>query len=131
MTPQRCREILRLLQAYAEGKEVQERDFTIAFHEKRDWKPFVFEHLTEACYEYRIKPTPKRVPWTASDVPPVCWLRVKGTVDVSMVVAIEKECVRCQSIAGLMRCPWSALERDMEHSPDLKTWHPCSKEVTP
>ncbi len=54
MTPQRAKELLPIIQAYAEGKEIQCRIST-----KHEWVPARNPGWFD-CYEYRIKPEKKK-----------------------------------------------------------------------
>jgi hypothetical protein len=57
------------------------------------------------------------------DVPPVCWVRMKGGGTMSLITGINE---RGAYFAGMSRY-FANLALDWEHSTDLKTWRPCTK----
>jgi len=73
--------------------------------------------------EYRIRPEPEPVPLEASDIPPVCWLRIPDVDGDILVTAVYKDCVH----AGHGRIqPYNEM-MNWEYSPDRINWKPCSK----
>ncbi len=88
----------------------------------------------EGGYYWRPKPAPKTRPWTADDVPPVCWIRMKDRqhpnasleamiVSVSFVgVSVHTNDVRFVAWNKLDSYEWSATRKD-------GSWHPCVAEV--
>ncbi len=67
-----------------------------------------------------------QTPWEMSDVPPVCWLREKGAGPRFSVMKITAIGITLFEYGHV--CYESALE-NLEHSTDLKTWKPCTKEA--
>lgn len=79
--------------------------------------------------DYRRKPTPTYVPWTFEDITPQIangWFRKKENVVKDFVHAYRF------SIYGISLNPssvftYSGALQHLEHSTDLKTWHPAGK----
>jgi len=69
MTRERAKELLPVIQAYAEGKEVE-------WKSTQGWKFTPDPCLTDAI-EYRIKPEPKLRPWKREEVPVSALMRTK------------------------------------------------------
>jgi len=65
MTPERTKELLPVMQAYAEGKKIEYRSRRVKepWQESRD--PAFHDD-----YEYRIAPEHKKIPLTMEDIPP-------------------------------------------------------------
>ena len=68
MTREEAKELLPIIQAYAEGKTIEERD------PHGDWKeaknPIFTDSLIYSCVEYRIKPESKYRPFKTKEE---CW----------------------------------------------------------
>jgi hypothetical protein len=124
MTPEHARRWLPFIQAVADGKELQ-------FKSREGIWISNGEQDIDGDWEYRIKPEPPKPttrPWTMADVPPVCWLRCEGAGSPCRLVAImTKEGV----FTGGSLDRWNYLATECEWSCDLKTWRPCTVEVTP
>lgn len=125
MTPQRAKELLPIISAYANGEPIQYRKDTHS-----EWRDSLgglgFE--AQGC-QYRIKPKPVTRPWSKpEDVPgPVCWLR-NGPTDCYPVMALgfnERGISLTRLEGGRNFVLWNELS-SWEHSTDRKTWHPCT-----
>ncbi len=64
MTPTRAKELLPVIQAFAEGKKIQFKDSVT--QKWADGDQFSFDY---SSYQYRIKPEPKWRAWKPSEVP--------------------------------------------------------------
>jgi hypothetical protein len=108
MNIEQTKEAIKVMQAFADGKEVEHwyYEMWVKIHVPRwDW----------GNTEYRIKPTPVLRPWTADEVPLGAWLRDKSDKAGRrlLICAYEEE----------HRIHWLI---NHEHSTDGgKTWLPC------
>ena len=109
MTREETIEAIRVMQAYADGKEVQAQ--TIIGH---------WVDVSDPCWNFddivwRIKPTETLRPWTADEVPLGAWMRFKRNPQDRVLLG------------------WVSVQADRdlwmderEHSTDGgKTWLPC------
>ena len=109
MTPEQTIEAIRVMQAFADGKEVEFKWMS------KDWNSTDKPEWNWSAYDYRIKPTETLRPWTADEVPLGAWMREKKALHDRRILAWTS----------------SQADRDMwleerEHSTDLgKTWLPC------
>lgn len=71
--------------------------------------------------DFRPKPEAKTRPWTADDVPSLCWLRHKDGWNVQLVTYVYSEAVRVHD--GPIK--YDNLADKWLHSTDRKTWLPC------
>lgn len=102
-------EAIRVMQAFADGKEVEFKWMS------KDWNSTDKPEWNWSAYDYRIKPTAKLRPWTADEVPLGAWIRYKRALHDRSILA------------------WTSnqADRDMwlderEHSIDGgKTWSAC------
>ena len=117
MTRERAKELLPIITAYAEGKDV--------FLEGR----FILEpDFTSTEGIYSIKSEPRLRPWTAEEVPD-CFVRCKGD-DRPLrmrILAVSKEIVFFMDAEGFpAKRSFEFLLNGYEHSTDGgKTWKPC------
>ncbi len=79
MTPQRAKELLPIIQAFAEGKEVQVRDKGCGV-----WVD-ASTRVWDGSFEYRIKPAPLLEPWTLKNAPRVFAVRHKETGHYTLI----------------------------------------------
>ncbi len=126
MNKDNAAQFLPLVQALAEGKEIQ---FKSQFDEKwSDFRPgcnWSFEGRPEC---FRIKPSPKLRAWTSSEVPLGAWLRSIGQTErCSLIVSKGPRTIAAiRSNAGMSDIAISDLLDIAEHSTDNgKTWQPC------
>jgi hypothetical protein len=107
MNIEQTKEAIRVMQAFADGKEVEHwyYEMWVKIHVPRwDW----------GNTEYRIKPTPTFRPWTSDEVPLGAIMRTKG---------LEGRCIIIDTETSDDRSYWLNAR---EHSTDGgKTWHPC------
>jgi hypothetical protein len=107
MNIEQTKEAIRVMQAFADGKEVEHwyYEMWVKIHVPRwDW----------GNTEYRIKPTPTFRPWTADEVPLGSIMRTKG---------LEGRCIIIDTETSDDRSYWLNAR---EHSTDGgKTWLPC------
>lgn len=125
MTPERAKELLPIITAFAEGKAIQWSEDGCA------WEDTGFPQF-HVSLKWRIKPEPKTRPWSSpDDVPgPVCWLKFTD-FDVRMIVGIARHMILVSSAVlngGISRISWYefAQQSSWMHSTDRKTWHPCT-----
>lgn len=88
-----------------------------------DWYPAQNPGWSYTVDCYRIRPEPELVPLEASNIPPVCWLRIPGVVGDILVTAVYKDCI----FAGHGRKqPYNEM-MNWEYSPDRINCKACSK----
>ena len=117
MTREQTIEAIRVMQAFADGKEVQVRSRKWNPREslKPDWVDEELSCWNFEDFDYRIKSTATLRPWTADEVPLGAWIRYKRALHDRSILA------------------WTSnqADRDMwlderEHSTDGGvTWKPC------
>ena len=111
MTKEQTKEAIRIMQAFADGKEVGVKGMLAG----SVWMPAGAPCWNWQMMEYRIKPTPTFRPWTADEVPLGAWMRKKQDVSHRWVVIDTGN--------ALWRQAWF---EDNEHSTDGgKTWKEC------
>lgn len=142
MTPQEAKELLPIIQAYAEGKTIQ----TIVGYGLVRWGDVTDIDFEQSAGSYRIKPERKLRPWTMAEAAqlPVD-TRFMLTNDAlkpenryseffSVITGIRNECLELRMnrgggfghIYGLD----SVIRQKMMHSTDHgATWLPCGKWV--
>ena len=108
MTREQTIEAIRIMQAFVDGKEVQNLYKTVwsTVHEPL-WNWFDID--------YRRKPAAKLRPWTADEVPLGAWMRFKKVIDDRSILA------------------WTSTQRDRDMWLDErecstdggKTWSAC------
>lgn len=124
MKPERAKELLPVIQAFAAGRPTQWR-----FKNECGWRdttPTAGLAFEDDC-DYRIKPEPKLRPWTNKEVPVGAQIRYKGNLHSTRFL------IACNSEHGLAgagtRWPYEQLLHMMEYSTDGgKTWLPCGVE---
>lgn len=121
MTPEQCKEMLPIFQAYAEGKTIQGKF-------SGGWVELTCPSFCDPATSYRIKPEPKLRAWTASEVPVGAILDTgcPGVVKY-LIVAVTGSGVGVCSSSGTHNYPFQhLLGPDYKHSTDHgKTWKPC------
>jgi hypothetical protein len=128
MTRERAKELLPVIQAYADGKTVQYK-----FDIDKKWNDVsggATDINVDMDWNWRIKPEPKLRPWKLSEVPVGRLINWKEWESPSIIL-----CADCSGIAisGFNISPRFSfkelLENGMEHSLDGgKTWLPCGVE---
>lgn len=130
MTPNRAKELLPIITAFSEGKQIEWKDGPGATH----WKGPMVNAIFYDHHEYRIKPELKLRPWTACDVPPGAairpkgcsggWRLIVGAMDAGNYIGVW--------VGGTGRggandyLPFELVSDIHEHSTDGgKTWLPC------
>lgn len=128
MTREQAKELLPVIEAWANGQVVQVHQFgkwsDVEVLETLDW--------TKTPSHYRLKPTPKRVPLGPDDVPPGSVIRDKSWTCSKWVAIIQ-----CDELGVWWHCcdrarsqVWASLVEGWEISRDNgKTWLPCWKEA--
>ena len=117
MTREQTKEAIRIMQAYVDGKEIEEQRLSAGA------AGLVWRSADPLCWDwldgnYRIKPTAKLRPWTADEVPLGAWMRPKHNPHDRVLIG------------------WVSVQADRdswlderEHSTDGgKTWLPCGVE---
>lgn len=114
---------------YAELKAAHARGEVIQIWSGVDWADFTLPPLWRNSPEnYRIKPTPKRVPLEAKDVPPICWIGNGLSSSGSLVLVVGSERIQFVGRDGLMDFTFGYLmDHDLKYSTDRKEWKECSK----
>lgn len=125
MTRERAKEMLPVLQAWAEGKTVQ---FEVAGR----WVDCT-DGTTFHSGKHRIKPIkPKLRPWKAEEVPVGAWIRTKGMTGyfTSIIgVCCGNEFMCAEHEVEEMFTSFDKAFKTHEHSLDKgKTWLPCGVE---
>lgn len=132
MTPQKAKELLPIIQAFAEGKTIQFKfPGVLPWLEQDKENP---DLQFGDFYEYRIKPEPKLRPWKPEEVPVGSLIRRKHCWPARWVIV-------CGTASGL---GWFGMDgkfifknfdsllsefENYEHSTDGgKTWKPCGVE---
>ena len=117
MTREQTIEAIRVMQAFADGKEVQVRSRKWNPREslKPDWVDEELSCWNFEDFDYRIKPTAKLRPWTADEVPLGAQMRTGTNGEYRWLI----------DTSGHNRARKEWLE-SCEHSTDGgKTWLPC------
>lgn len=120
MTKERAKELLPIITAFAEGKEIEGQ-----YGDEKYWIS-AQQPLWNENVKYRIKPTPTYRPWKPEEVPVGAILRSKVTgVNAKWLIvycALEGISVGSGNTVFMHE---TIFER-YEHSTDNgKTWHPC------
>lgn len=120
MTREKAKELLPIITAYAEGKAIQ-------YFNGIEWRdqPFPSFHTAN---QWRIKPTPKLVPLTSADLPPVVWIKKENHPWMYLITSINT------NNGGLNYGPGNIpilpeCFNKWKWSPDRKTWNSFMKEV--
>ena len=109
MTREQTIEAIRVMQAFADGNEVEFKWMS------KDWNSTDKPEWNWSAYDYRIKPTATLRPWTADEVPLGAWMR--------NVTNSEYRWLINTSSLDHSRKEWLA---QCEHSTDGgKNWLPC------
>ena len=117
MTREEAKEMLPIIQAYAEGKTIEERD------PHGDWKeaknPIFTDSLIYSCIEYRIKPESKYRPFKTQEEcwqemlkhQPFGWLKAKESKSVALIgnVYMDKD----------VWIVWTTNERDLYSASEI------------
>jgi hypothetical protein len=117
MNIEQTKEAIRVMQAFVDGKEVEQKNNHHLTNALPLWNPAPSPawNWGDDIKNYRIKPTPTLRPWTADEVPLGAWMRKKQDVSHRWVLIDTGD--------GLWRQAWF---EDSEHSIDNgKTWLPC------
>jgi hypothetical protein len=115
-------EKIAVMQADVDGKQIQ-------YYNDNTWMDISNGEAiwTWDLCDYRIKPEPKRVPLTADDIPPVCWICSPSCGWSYLVHAVVNDGVHIPGQSTVIT--WDALKDLFNYSTDRKTWKPCYKEV--
>lgn len=116
MTPQEAKELLPIIEAYANGETIQTQSSDGLWHDALN--PSFIGYPKQ----YRIKPKPRRVEMTHEDLPPVFWVRRKENNTFYLVTEIDYN--------GDLWANGDRIElSDYEWSTDRKTWQDFTKEA--
>jgi len=77
---------------------------------------------------YRVAEEPELAPLEASDIPPVCWIRMKPPMWPSGVAVLVTMIEITEIGTSEKNYSYEELYKDFDMSTDLKTWTPCRKE---
>lgn len=121
ITQENAKQWLPLMAALAEGK--------LERIEHGEWRGVEFINTNMYSFDFslfRIAPEKKRIPLTAEDIPPVCWVRLKDCIAKHwLVTGVLADGI----LLSTVRHSYTKLLCDGEMSTDRKTWLPCWKEV--
>lgn len=131
MTPQRAKELLPIIQAFAEGKTVQ-----LKLSSWDDWKDYADPNFSQHSSCYRIKPEePTFRPWKPEEVPVGALIKWKnGSLNAylgrpMLILCYNQQKAGIQFYDGLGYLNSHDLLgclKSCEHSLDGgKTWLPC------
>ncbi len=114
---------LAVFTAWMDGKE-----WELKIDDEDAWSVASNHHAPQflSGYLYRVKPTPKRVPLEAKDIPPVCWIKQVGDYSPELVVKVSDYSLSC---GNNHTWNYSAMVDLAEYSTDRVNWKPCSKEA--
>lgn len=118
MTRERAKELLPVIQAFAEGKEIQ---IYLGYIKKWDT-------ITDPLFDnstYRIKPEPKYRPWKPEEVPVGAMIRgTSYTTTRYLIVGItkDKKLLFGTGAEQELNGELETYEHSLDHG---KTWQPC------
>lgn len=117
MTQTQAKELLPILTAFSDGKEI---DFLLL----GKWMPCGPDHIVSPAHQYRIKPTLR--PWRGEEIPLGAWIRRKETPYLQAIIGVRDILgLGFKAQADYYISTDSALA-NYEHSTDLGvTWKPC------
>jgi hypothetical protein len=121
MNKDNAKDYLPLVQALADGKEIQVKSMA------KEWITCTQDFYFNATPDnYRIKPEPKWRPWIAVEVPVGMQVRRKGGSKFRMLItSVYENGLYC----GPYGCSFGIALADYEHSIDHgTTWKPCGVE---
>lgn len=127
MTREETAEVIKVMQAWVDGEEVQYRSKNNAGG--------CWGSATTPCWDldvfvYRIKPKPTLIPWSnPEDVPMNCCVCHKDSDDVGrlMVVAVHNDGVEVLCDKESSRFRWQRLFDEFLFTVDGKVWKQCGK----
>lgn len=126
MTRERAKELLPVIQAWADGKEIQFQSSS-----KGPWCTIQLPYVPAWVdyYNYRIKPEPKFRPWKPEEVPLNAWFRnLNGGSIFFRIEEFDSRTGRCVSSRDHVH-DLKSLSEFKEHSTDGgKTWKTCGVE---
>ena len=126
MNIEETKEAIRVMQAFVDGKDVEQKNNHHLTNALPLWNPAPSPawNWGDDIKKYRTKPTPVLRPWTANEVPLGAWLRYKNNYkSVKVLIVSTQEKGLCGYNTDF---PFSYLLSHMEHSIDGgKTWLPC------
>jgi hypothetical protein len=121
MTRQEAKQLLPVIQAFADGKAVDyfNGETWSALHDRPSF--------TDPIECYRIKPEPKLRPWRPEEVPLGAWFRMcEGGWRLGMVAVAHSAVVIGVTATRQEAVSFEVLRDQYEHSIDGgKTWLPC------
>ena len=122
MTRDEAKQLLPVMQAWIEGKEIQYM---------QDGKWLDYKGQLEERKAFRIKPEPKLRAWKPEEVPVGCWFRYREWFPEvrALILTVNETGITwadCSSETALIRVRFAELMKQCEHSTDNgKTWLPC------
>lgn len=132
MTRKQAKEFLPIIQAYAEGKNVQAIDTADPNDKWEDVK----EPYFSTSLEYRIKPEKKLRPWKPEEVPVGAQVKPINVSHTDIAIIIGRSSLDDKSYVYLpndftwfKRDRYMSAYKDYVYSTDNgKTWNPCGVE---
>lgn len=122
MTRERAKELLPIIQAYSEGKEIEASN--------KNGCVSAWEHTNSPSwredFDYRIKQEPKLRPWKPEEVPVGACLKSKTTGERTLILANWWNKIQISAAKSLNDLSTEEVLGHWEYSTDNgKTWHPC------
>lgn len=124
MNRERAKELLPVIQAFAEGKEI------VATYQDGST-----QHVQDPSFQdnvkYTFKPSPQYRPWTSDEVPLDAWIKSPCTPKY-FILSITKNGVRVADRDEFHIYPFSVLnDSGFTYSVDKGvTWLPCGVEIS-
>jgi hypothetical protein len=125
MTKENAKDYLPLVQALADGKEIQNCSSDGSL-----WYSLKNFDFTMPPSNYRIKPEPTRVPLGPEDVPPGSALRFKLATAPEpywMITSVSSESIDIYSPRGFVKVGWDRALSEMEIKRPGQDWQGCYK----
>jgi hypothetical protein len=118
MTREEAKKMLPIIQAYAEGKEIQISTFG-------GWKTHEVMCFTSQAIDYRIKPEPEYIPFTVKDLIMFMlkYIRRKDSFESIKIIGCSKYCVLITIKGNIKNIPYEILFKEWE----FVDGSPCGK----
>ena len=115
MNRQQAKELLPIIQAFAEGKQIEKRDVG-SFN--CEWKETKLPAFNPAVFDYRIKPEPKYHPFANADEcweemfrhEPFGWVKDKQDGHYALITAVDNG-ARATGLNGVIGWNFTTLKK--------------------
>lgn len=116
-------EIIKVLQAFKEGKKIEVREKTL--HDDQQWKEMINPYWAFETYDYRVKPEPEYVPYTSVlEVSRDKWVKEERSSVLSKITALDLDDAICVRV----EYDWVSL-KDLFENYTYEDGTPCGKKV--